>query len=114
MEGVPLTDEEAVYVGVNDTYVRVVVVVAIDTTFGCLSGSSNHSKSNLAERRNMSEISGGTEPWRRTDVPVDNIQSSIIFDTASRARHRHCHGNGWVLQYHTEASVRGRPEDRGV
>ena len=32
--GVPLTDEEAAYVGVNDTYVWVVVVVVIDTTFG--------------------------------------------------------------------------------
>ena len=54
----------------------------------------------------MGEIREGAEPRRRTDVPVDNIQSSIIFDTASRARH--------LQVYHTEASVRGRPEDRGV
>ena len=75
-----------VYMGVNDTYVWVVVVVAIDTTFGCLSGSSNnHSKSNLAERTNMSEIRGGTEPRRRTDVPVDNIQSSLTRPVADMA-----------------------------
>ena len=116
MEGChwPLTDDETAYVGVNDTYVRVVVVVAIDTMFGRLSGSSNHSKSNLAERTNMSEIRGGTEPRRRTDVPVDNIRSSIIFDTASRARLSALPRERMGTEYHTEASVRGRPEDRGV
>lgn len=69
----PLTDEEAACVRAKDTYV--------DATFGYLSGSSNHSKSNLAARTNMSEIRRGTEPRQRTDV-----QYFLIFDTALRAR----------------------------